>query len=157
MTSSKIMHIFFIDTFIWATFKNLSKVCSNLQVPVIISNLSFRVSAKFQVRHSPTFPDYFLLFSEFQSTFALISILLRVQCLTLPRFGGGVKRTPSTTYLHTKSKLCMLKRSNSQNFLDFNIVFRKKYFYKFGQTATPIRTSSFLIVWSVTYKVTQIL
>ena len=35
------------------------------------------------------------------------------------------------------------------------IVFRKKYCLKFGWTGTPTMTSSFIIAWSVSYKMTQ--
>ena len=38
---------------------------------------------------------------------------------------GGIKMTPSTTHLHAKSKLYILKSSTPSNFPKFQIVFRK--------------------------------
>ena len=53
--------------------------------------------------------------------------------------------------LHIWMHICI-----SSNFPKYQIVFQKKLYFKFGWTATPTRTSSFLKAWSVSYEINQI-
>ena len=80
----------------------------------------------------------------------LSEIQKRYYDLTSPKL-ARVKMTDRTTYLRTKSKLYILNSSNSLNFHKFQIEFRKNFCW----TSAFTMVSSFLISWSVPYKMTQ--